>query len=69
MALKDVAAANLKRRRIRMNLTQFEVAARAGLSVSMVSMLERGERAATLDTLEALAAALETKPTSLLHAA
>jgi transcriptional regulator with XRE-family HTH domain len=58
---------NLRRRRNRMRLSQQAVADRAELSVSYVSMLERGQRSAPLDTLEILAAALHVHPLDLLR--
>lgn len=45
-------------------LTQGELAARAGLSTSMVSMTERGERLPTLETLAGLSCVLFNEPTS-----
>lgn len=68
MPLADVFAANLKLHRQRKNLTQAELATKAGVSVSYVSMLERGTRSPPLETIEALAKALGTLPTKLLEA-
>lgn len=67
MALTDTVSANLKATRLQKKFTQEALATRAGLSVSMISMLERGSRAATLDTLEALAKALGVRPVALLE--
>jgi transcriptional regulator with XRE-family HTH domain len=69
MSLAANVAANLKRTRIRRGLSQEALARKADLSVSMLSMLERGQRKATLDTLETLAAALEARPADFLRAA
>ena len=57
---------NLKTQRTKRGLTQEEVANKAGVSVSYISMLERGSRCPPLDTLETLAAALGTTPIALL---
>jgi transcriptional regulator with XRE-family HTH domain len=65
-ALADKFAVNLKSERLRRKLSQEALAAKAGLSVSYISMLERGQRAPPLDTLESLAKALAVTPTSLL---
>jgi transcriptional regulator with XRE-family HTH domain len=64
--LADKFAANLKRERVRKKLSQEALAAKAGLSVSYISMLERGQRTPPLDTLETLAKALTVSATSLL---
>jgi ribosome-binding protein aMBF1 (putative translation factor) len=65
-ALADKFAVNLKSERLRRKLSQEALAAKAGLSVSYISMLERGQRTPPLDTLESLAKALAVSPTSLL---
>jgi transcriptional regulator with XRE-family HTH domain len=59
-------AVNLKNERLRRRLSQEALAAKAQLSVSYISMLERGQRTPPLDTLESLAKALAVSPTSLL---
>jgi transcriptional regulator with XRE-family HTH domain len=64
--LADKFAVNLKNERLRRKLSQETLAAKARLSVSYISMLERGQRAPPLDTLESLAKALSVPPTSLL---
>ena len=65
-ALANRFASNLKSERLRRKLSQETLATKAGLSVSYISMLERGQRTPPLDTLEALAKALAVNPTSLL---
>jgi transcriptional regulator with XRE-family HTH domain len=65
-ALADKFALNLKNERLRKKLSQEALAAKAGLSVSYISMLERGQRTPPLDTLESLAKALSVSATSLL---
>ncbi len=64
--LADKFAANLKTERLRRKLSQESLAAKARLSVSYISMLERGQRTPPLDTLESIAKALSVSPTSLL---
>jgi len=64
--LADKFAVNLKSERLRRKLSQESLAAKARLSVSYISMLERGQRAPPLDTLESLAKALSVPPVSLL---
>ena len=51
---------------LRKKLSQEALAAKANLSVSYISMLERGQRTPPLDTLETLAKALSVSPVSLL---
>lgn len=65
-ALADRFAVNLKSERTRKKLSQEALASKAGLSVSYISMLERGQRTPPLDTLEAIAKALAVQPLTLL---
>ncbi len=65
-ALADRFAVNLRNERLRRKLSQEALAMKAGLSVSYISMLERGQRTPPLDTLESLARALAVAPTTLL---
>ena len=65
-SLAEKFALNLKSERLRRKLSQETLAGKAGLSVSYISMLERGQRAPPLDTLEALAKALGVGPASLI---
>jgi len=67
MALTDTVSRNLKSQRLKRKLSQDALATRTGLSVSMISMLERGQRGATLETLEKMAKALGVRPLSLLE--
>ena len=66
LGLADKFAANLKSERLRRNISQETLAAKARLSVSYISMLERRQRTPPLDTLESIAKALAVSPTSLL---
>jgi transcriptional regulator with XRE-family HTH domain len=53
--------------RLEQKLSQEAPAKKSGISVSYVSMLERGQRTPPLDTLEALAKALKVSPLYLLQ--
>lgn len=53
--------------RNRASLTQEQLAERAQISVSFLSMIERGERAPHLETLEKLAFALEVSVDTLFR--
>jgi transcriptional regulator with XRE-family HTH domain len=68
MALTQLVAENIRALRAKRELSQQEVAQKAKISVSYVSMLERGERTPPLDTLETLAKALGVQPLDLLQA-
>ena len=67
MALRRTLARNLKRLRRERGLTQEELADLAGLNRNYVGMIERQENAASVDTLEALADALQIKAAQLLE--
>jgi transcriptional regulator with XRE-family HTH domain len=60
---------NLRAARVRRGLTQGSLAAMSGVSVSYVSMLERGSRSPPLETIEAIAEALALAPLALLQEA
>jgi transcriptional regulator with XRE-family HTH domain len=65
MSLRRIVARNLKRLRKERGLSQEELADLAGLNRNYIGMIERQENAATVDTLEALAKALEIEPARL----
>jgi transcriptional regulator with XRE-family HTH domain len=62
MALSDIVARNIKLVRRQEKLSQEALAKKARISVSYVSMLERGTRVPPLDTLEVIAKALGVAP-------
>lgn len=64
--LNDIFAGNMKEIRTEKKLSQEEVATKAKVSVSYVSMLERGQRNPPLDTVETVAKALGVPPVKLL---
>ncbi len=59
-------AGNVRKLRGKKNLSQKTLADKVGISVSYVSMLERGQRSPPLDMLEKVAKALGVTPISLL---
>lgn len=65
-SLSEKCSANIKALRAKKKLSQGAVAEKAGVSVSYISMLERGQRSPPLDTLESLAKALGVPPVSLI---
>jgi transcriptional regulator with XRE-family HTH domain len=59
-------AGNVRRLRAKKSLSQKALADKVGISVSYVSMLERGQRSPPLETIEKVAKALRVPPASLL---
>jgi transcriptional regulator with XRE-family HTH domain len=59
-------AGNVRRLRPKKKLSQKALADRIGISVSYVSMLERGQRSPPLETIEKMAKALGVPPAALL---
>ena len=62
MRLREIVATNLRRLRQVKNLSQEELADRAGINRNYIGMLEREQHAATIDMLEKLAIVLEADP-------
>lgn len=67
MPLSDNVSRNILATRQAKKLTQTALAKKARISVSYVSMLERGARVPPLETLDALAKALGVPPLDLLQ--
>lgn len=67
MSLRAILARNLRQLRQAKGWSQEEIAARADITANYVSSLEREEYAATVDVIEALAAALDVEATALLQ--
>jgi transcriptional regulator with XRE-family HTH domain len=67
-SLAATFSSNLALRRRAAQLSQEALATKAGISVSYVSMLERGQRQPLLETVEAFARALKVQPLDLLRA-
>jgi DNA-binding XRE family transcriptional regulator len=53
--------------RIRAGLTQAKLAEKAHLSVDLISRIERGERAPSLESIESIARVLGAEPMELLN--
>ena len=66
MSIVEAFPGNLKKERVKKALSQEALAMKAGLSVSYISMLERGQRSPPLDTLESLSNALDVTAAQLL---
>jgi transcriptional regulator with XRE-family HTH domain len=66
MDLLTKFAANVRRLRSKKKLSQKALADKVGISVSYVSMLERGQRSPPLETIEKMAKALSVTPAALL---
>jgi transcriptional regulator with XRE-family HTH domain len=62
MRVRAIVARNLRRLRQARELSQEELADRAGINRNYVGMLEREQHAATIDMLEKLAAVLDADP-------
>ncbi len=66
--LVAIFAANVRRRRLALGLSQEELAERAGVHRTYVGMLERSEKNVTIYNIERIALALSVEPHSLLQA-
>ena len=65
--LVSVFAENVRRRRIELNLSQEELADRAGVHRTYIGMLERREKNVTIYNIERVAEALDLPPYTLLQ--
>jgi transcriptional regulator with XRE-family HTH domain len=66
VGLQAIVAANVKRLRLRLGLSQEQLAEVCGYHRTYIGSIERGERNITILTLEAVAVALRVKPADLL---
>ena len=66
MDLKEIMAMNLRRKRHDQQMTQEELAKRAGLSTRHVGAIERGDVSASVTVLGQIAEALGVEPGDLL---
>jgi len=64
--LRRILKVNLRARRKELDLTQSEVARRAGISQAYWAQMEAGDRTPQFDLLAQLAEALQTSPDALL---
>lgn len=69
MGLVEALGAVVKERRIQQGLSQERLAELAEVHVNFVSLIERGQQAMSVTSLESIANALDTKPSKLLVAA
>lgn len=69
MSLAENFAKNFTRARTRKGWSQEQLAQESHLSVSYISMLQRGIRTPPLNTVEQIAGALGVRPIDLLKAA
>ncbi|WP_429286724.1 helix-turn-helix domain-containing protein [Paraburkholderia sp. GAS206C] len=65
--LVAIFAANVRRRRVELDLSQEALAERAGVHRTYVGMLERSEKNVTIYNIERIADALGVEPASLLQ--
>lgn len=63
----SMIAANIRKERKRLCISQIQLAERADVSLDTVKSIEGGRRAMSLDTYLRIVQALETTPTALLH--
>ncbi|MGH9892357.1 MAG: helix-turn-helix domain-containing protein [bacterium] len=64
--IRKALGAEVRRRRLRLGLTQEKLAERAQLHPTYVGAIERGERNVSLHNIVRLSRALQTKPSALL---
>lgn len=67
--LRQVFGANLRRERLRLKKSQETLAQEADLTQTYISQLESADWAASLDTVEKIARALDVDPATLLQKA
>jgi transcriptional regulator with XRE-family HTH domain len=65
--LQKIVAENVKARRLRLGLSQEELADICGYHRTYIGSIERAERNITLSTLEAVAQALDVSPQELVQ--
>ena len=67
MELREILARNIRIARAAQRLSQERLGERAGLTRNFIGEVERAEKAATVDTIEAIADALDLSPDELLR--
>lgn len=65
--LEEHIGLNLRQRRQRLNITLVQTAAQSGLSVSLISKVERGQVSPSLSTLKCLCDTLGVNVREVLH--
>jgi transcriptional regulator with XRE-family HTH domain len=64
--LSAIVGNNIKKYRKKLNISQEELADKAGLHRTYIGGIERGERNITLDSLQVIATALNVAPVELI---
>lgn len=64
--LSAIVGNNIKKYRKNLNISQEELAEKAGLHRTYIGGIERGERNITLDSLQVIASALNVAPVELI---
>jgi transcriptional regulator with XRE-family HTH domain len=64
--LSAIVGNNIKKYRKNLNISQEELAEKAGLHRTYIGGIERGERNITLDSLQVIATALNVAPVELI---
>jgi transcriptional regulator with XRE-family HTH domain len=64
--LSAIVGNNIKKYRKSLNISQEELAEKAGLHRTYIGGIERGERNITLDSLQVIATALNVAPVELI---
>ncbi|GAB4369107.1 MAG: hypothetical protein Kow009_05750 [Spirochaetales bacterium] len=65
--LQTIVGNNIKRARLRLHLSQSQLAERSGLSASFIGEIEGGKKFPSAENLERIAKALGLKPYQLLY--
>lgn len=67
MQARNLIAKNIRKHRLRLDLSQEDLAERADLHRTYIGSVERGERNISIDNIERIAAALEIEITMLFE--
>jgi transcriptional regulator with XRE-family HTH domain len=65
--LRQIVAKNIRRERLRANLSQESLAHKAEIHRTYIGAVERGEKNISIDSLEKIAAALQINPSELME--
>jgi len=66
MSSQEQIGKNIKKARLKLNLTQAEVAEKAGIHTNYFARIERGEENPSIDIIENIAKALKVKSSEIL---
>lgn len=67
MTIDEMVGLKIKNRRIELDLSQEELAAKANLNRSYISLLEKGKKSLTLKTLDSIRIALKVDFNYFFH--